>query len=68
MFEASINRWACPQGHFIAESSVNSEDYLDPTSYYGVSSRIWATCKVCGVVEEPQLVQIGTQVIELELA
>lgn len=64
-FEVPINRWACDKGHFIAESDISSEDYRDDGAYYGVSSRVFGDCKVCGRVEEPHLVQIGTQLIEV---
>lgn len=60
-----VMRWADQRGHFLAESSVQSEDRLDPGAYYGVSSITWATCKICGRVEEPLLVQVGT--VELEI-
>ena len=66
VYEVPINRWSCDKGHFIAEAAVSSEDYLDPGAYYGVSSRVFADCKVCGQVEEPRLVQIGTTRIEVE--
>ena len=52
-------RWQCPRGHFLAEANVNSETFVDPGAYYGVSSTIWADCSVCGVVESPRLVEIG---------
>lgn len=59
-------RWADRRGHFLAESSVQSEDYRDDGSYYGVSSTVWATCKICGRVEEPQLVQVGEHQVEID--
>lgn len=65
-FEVPINRWACSRGHFIAEAAVSSEDFLDPGAYYGVSSRVFGDCKVCGRVDEPHLIQIGTQTIEVD--
>ena len=65
-YEVGITRWACHKGHFVAADAVQSEDYLDPGAYYGVSSRTWAACKVCGLIEEPRLIQIGTQMIEVD--
>lgn len=52
-------RWQCPCGRFLPESAVHSEDRIDPSAYYGVTSRTWADCKRCGVVEKPRLVEIG---------
>lgn len=66
VYEVSINRWACNKGHFIAERAITSEDHLDPGSYYGVSSTITGDCKICGLVDDPHLVQIGTHQIEVE--
>lgn len=66
IFTVPITRWACHKGHWIAESAVASEDYLDPGAYYGVSSTIQATCKVCGLIDNPHIVEIGTQEIEIE--
>lgn len=60
-----VHRWADTAGHFLAEASVQSEDYRDDGAYYGVSSRTWATCKKCGRVDEPHLVEIGTVEIEI---
>lgn len=56
-------RWQCPRGHFIAHEAVQSEDRIDPGAYYGVSSTTWATCKVCGRVEEPRIVEVGRHVL-----
>ena len=66
IWQVPITRWACDKGHFIAESSMQSEDSRDDSTYYGISTRRWATCKVCGVIDEPHLVEIGTQEIAVE--
>ncbi len=53
-------RWQCPRcGRFVAESSVQSEDRVDPSAYYGVTSRTWVTCSGCGEVDGPRLVVVG---------
>lgn len=65
VYEVPVHRWSCNKGHFIAEAAVRSEDRLDPSAYYGVSSRVIADCKVCGEVEEPHLVQIGTTEVDV---
>lgn len=53
-------RWQCVRcGRFVAESAVDSEDRIDPGAYYGVTSRMWANCARCGVVDDPRLVEVG---------
>jgi hypothetical protein len=52
-------RWQDGRGHFLPSDAIQSEDRIDPGAYYGVSSRIWATCKVCGVVEDPRCIVVG---------
>lgn len=52
-------RWQCHCGRFLPESAIHDEDKRDDSAYYGVTSRIWADCKRCGVVEWPKLVEIG---------
>lgn len=63
--EVPITRWSCHKGHFIAADSVTSEDRIDPGAYYGVSSTIQANCKVCGLIDNPHIVEIGTQQVEI---
>lgn len=64
-YEVPVHRWSCDKGHFIAEISITSEDFIDPGAYYGVSSITTGNCKVCGLVNEPHLVQVGTTRIEV---
>lgn len=49
-------RWTCTCGRWIPDASVVSEDYIDPGSYWGVSSKTTGTCSRCGVVNEPRLI------------
>ena len=50
-------RWQCPTcGRFIADSAVESEDYVDPSEYFGI---VFLMCWVffkCGGVEEPRCI------------
>lgn len=64
-YDFPVLRWQCGAGHFLADASVESEDAFDPGDYYGVTSRIWATCKVCGHVENPRIVHVGVTQIEV---
>ena len=53
-------RWQDARGHFLPNDAIQSEDIIDPGAYYGVSSRIWATCSVCGrEVEDPRCIVVG---------
>jgi hypothetical protein len=56
-------RWQCGSGHFIAESAIQCEDTRDDFAYYGVRTRMWANCKVCGEVENLRLVEVGQRVL-----
>lgn len=64
MNATSTYRWMCHQGHFLAESALHSEDHLDNGAYYGVSTRVTATCKACGVIDNPRLVAINTREVK----
>ena len=42
----------CPKcGRWVKWGAIESEDYLDPGAYYGVSSHEWTNCPQCGRVE-----------------
>ena len=50
-------RWQCPTcGRFIADSAVESEDYFDPSEYFGIGCRTWGECSKCGRVDEPRCI------------
>ncbi len=49
-------RWQCPIcARFIADAAVESEDYLDPSEYFGIGCRTWGECSKCGRVDEPRI-------------
>lgn len=60
-------RWQCHHGHFLADDSVQEETTIDPGEYYGISTRIWATCTRCGHVDNPRLVEVGQRPYRLEV-
>lgn len=44
--------WRCPScGRYIAADAVTETDYLDNGAYYGVNTRVEASCARCGAVE-----------------
>lgn len=61
-------RFACTCGRFISQSAIREEDYLDPTAYYGVGTRVEWDCSRCGTVKgegswEPPLVVVATRTL-----
>lgn len=54
-------RWQCPRGHFVADASIQCEDYRDDFAYYGIRTECQYTCRGCGETyqELPRCVEVG---------